>query len=248
MAAERDVQGIGAYRGKARRAFPIFPQISNKTKEGGGIDDKDIEHYRLYPYRGGYCVAVLGGLGSGSFRLGGAIMSLKEIRRQHGLTQGQTAAAIGIERPVYNLIENGKCLPLPMTAEALSQQFEGDISGLFPDIEDLFIAAAQAAKIEDLSADAQRVVALLPIGKANAISRAELGRLAGLGDRSLRKNIAEARRAGVLVVNSQRGEGYYIADEAADIRRQYMADRSRALSILGRLKTMKQILKEMEDN
>lgn len=84
----------------------------------------------------------------------------------------------------------------------------------------------------------------IPEGKENAISREVLARRLGLTDRQTRKLIEEARDRGVLIVNEGDGEGYFIACDIGQIERQYRKDRSRALSVLKRLKTMRRMLRD----
>jgi biotin operon repressor len=84
----------------------------------------------------------------------------------------------------------------------------------------------------------------IPEGKENAISREVLARRLGLTDRQTRKLIEEARDRGVLIVNDCDGEGYYLACDLGQIERQYRKDRSRALSVLKRLKTMRRMLRD----
>ena len=86
------------------------------------------------------------------------------------------------------------------------------------------------------------ITTYIPEGKENAVTRGQLCSLTGLPDRSVRECIEVARREGVMVVNN--GNGYYIATDIADIKRQYKTDRKRALSVLYRLKAMRKILKD----
>jgi predicted HTH transcriptional regulator len=49
----------------------------------------------------------------------------------------------------------------------------------------------------------------IPKGEPNAITRAELAQLSGLPDRTVRREIADARKRGVCICNFQNGRGYY---------------------------------------
>lgn len=84
----------------------------------------------------------------------------------------------------------------------------------------------------------------LMTGKENAVSRDWLAVRLNLPDRTIRRLIQEARDRGVLIMNAGDGSGYYISDDIGEIHRQYRTDRSRALSVLKRLKTMRQRLKD----
>ena len=64
---------------------------------------------------------------------------------------------------------------------------------------------------------------ILPIGEQHAISRRELINITGYTDRQLRRQIAEERRAGALILSSTDSVkgGYFRpeADNAAELRR-----------------------------
>lgn len=91
------------------------------------------------------------------------------------------------------------------------------------------------------------IVQLIPVGKANAVTREELHRITGLGDRDIRKLIEAARDEGATIINDSDGKGYYLADDAAQIRRQIITNRNRAMSILRQQKGLKRRLRELED-
>lgn len=84
----------------------------------------------------------------------------------------------------------------------------------------------------------------IPKGKGYAIQKETLCTLTGKKDREVRKFIQKARDEGVMIVNDMDSNGYYISDDLDEIERQYRRDKSRALSILKRLKSMRKILKE----
>lgn len=86
------------------------------------------------------------------------------------------------------------------------------------------------------------VVNVIPKGRENAISRSELSIMCGIGDRDMRREIAQAREQGVMIVNT--GDGYYVTDDPNDVARQYRADRRRALSTLRRLRAMRKMLQD----
>lgn len=84
----------------------------------------------------------------------------------------------------------------------------------------------------------------IPCGKENAITRAALAERLCLPDRRVRKLIEEARNRGAMILNACDGSGYYISEDIGELTRQYRVDKSRALSVLKRLKTVRQILKD----
>ena len=89
------------------------------------------------------------------------------------------------------------------------------------------------------------ILAHIPYGRENAIKRETLCALAHLGDRCMRDRIAEARKAGHLIINDQSGAGYYrpTAGDLDSIAAQYRQDTNRAMSILTRRKAARRILK-----
>lgn len=87
------------------------------------------------------------------------------------------------------------------------------------------------------------ILSLIPNGKENAISRKALVENTGLCDRSVREAIEQLRHDGHLICTSPQG-GYYQPSCIEDIERMYWSDKHRALSVLHRLKVMRQILKQ----
>ena len=84
----------------------------------------------------------------------------------------------------------------------------------------------------------------IPHGKDNAIIRAELCSITNLHDRLIRELIETARRNGTIILNDQDGKGYYISDNLSDIKRQYLQNEHRAMSILVQQKFLRRKLKE----
>lgn len=62
---------------------------------------------------------------------------------------------------------------------------------------------------------------LLPVGAEYAISRRQLSAITGLPDRRLRRQIAEERRAGLLILSStaEVGGGYFRPADTQELRR-----------------------------
>ena len=89
-------------------------------------------------------------------------------------------------------------------------------------------------------------IEIIPVGRANAISREKLTERLGCSDRIMRRKLQAAREDGALILNDQTGSGYYRADETDidDLERQYWQDTARAMSILRRRKALRKILKE----
>lgn len=86
----------------------------------------------------------------------------------------------------------------------------------------------------------------IPVGKANAVTRAELVAQLGISDRGVRRLIAAARLQGVPIINAQDGRGYYISEDLAELRRQYATNQHRALSILRQQRYIRKKIEEVE--
>ena len=97
------------------------------------------------------------------------------------------------------------------------------------------------------------IMAFIPVGHENAVSRHDLAVLMEMNDREMRNSIMDARIDGYLILNRQDGQGYFTvkpeedgtySDESLDeIAAQYMQNRRRALAILAQQKKMEKILK-----
>lgn len=81
-------------------------------------------------------------------------------------------------------------------------------------------------------------------GVENAVSRQSLCQMSGLSDRQVRQEIEDARVRGVFILNDEDGYGYYISDDVADVRRQYLRDMARIKAISKRTKHLRKYLKE----
>ena len=68
---------------------------------------------------------------------------------------------------------------------------------------------------------ARTIYDLLPVGAEYAISRRQLSQITGLPDRRLRRQIAEERKAGQLILSStaEVGGGYFRAADVQELRR-----------------------------
>jgi len=80
--------------------------------------------------------------------------------------------------------------------------------------------------------------------KDNARSRQELSSLTKLSDREVRRKIAELRKEGHIICNTQDGKGYYLSDSTEDILSQYNQLNSRAMSLLVQRKFLQRKLKK----
>jgi hypothetical protein len=85
----------------------------------------------------------------------------------------------------------------------------------------------------------------IPQGRANAVTRRELGLILNLPDRTIRNMIEDARREGAIIINDGSGIGYYRSDNLQDLHRQYKMNQSRAMSVLVQQKHLRRRIKEL---
>ena len=91
------------------------------------------------------------------------------------------------------------------------------------------------------------IVELLPKGKENAISTADLCRMIGVDSvRNLRALVAEERKAGKVIASCSTG-GYYIPTDAKEIEDFVHTLDSKAKSIMVALQSARKLLKTVED-
>lgn len=84
---------------------------------------------------------------------------------------------------------------------------------------------------------------LLPVGAENAVSRRELSALTGIEDRQLRRQIAQERRAGVLILSSTESNGgYYRAASREELQRYVRSMQSWSKEILTVIRTAEEAL------
>lgn len=91
--------------------------------------------------------------------------------------------------------------------------------------------------------DYMSIIAYIPAGRENRITREELSRLTGRADRLNRRAIEEARKAGVPVISSSRGKGYYIAETQGETDALLREIWARVRSLLKTYWTLKKRLK-----
>lgn len=163
---------------------------------------------------------------------------LKERRLELGLTQEAVSGILRLADPrmdvsMVSRFENGVCLPTEEVTEALEAALRTSRAYLYGDDD--------KADIPQRTAETERIAALIPHGRRNAISRAELAAAMQTSDRMMRKAVAEAKTQGLMICND--GDGYYQSDELSDLWRQYRRETARAMSILKARKPMREVLK-----
>lgn len=90
------------------------------------------------------------------------------------------------------------------------------------------------------------IVELLPVGKENAISTADLKNASGIGSvRALRAAVAHERKHGAVILSSKNG-GYYRPATEKEIEEFIKTNSKEAKSILYGLRSAKQYLKMLQ--
>ena len=87
------------------------------------------------------------------------------------------------------------------------------------------------------------ITAYIPEGRERAVTRKHLCAVTGLSDRTVRREIEEARRRGAIIINTQDGMGYFQTDDVAEIKRQYAQNERRATAILAQQKHLRRKMK-----
>lgn len=92
----------------------------------------------------------------------------------------------------------------------------------------------------------------IPIGRRNAITRAELAEKWGVSDRMARRLIAELRAEdngdGYVIVAFSSGKGYFRTDDLREIRRFHRETSKRARKTFAPLKKARRILRNADDD
>ena len=163
---------------------------------------------------------------------------LKERRLELGLTQEAVSGVLKLVDPridtcMVSRFENGVCLPTEDVMTALEAALRTNRAYLYGD-ED-------KADIPQRTAETERIAALIPHGRRNAITREALAAAMHTTDRKMRKAVSEAKRQGLMICND--GDGYYQSDELSDLWRQYRRETARAMSVLKARKPMRDVLK-----
>lgn len=92
--------------------------------------------------------------------------------------------------------------------------------------------------------DANKILALIPTGKDNAISMEYLSNILGVSKRDIRQCVLNARLEGNIICGTQ--YGYYLPADDSELREYYYYALTRALTTLKSLKTARIKVKEIE--
>lgn len=74
-----------------------------------------------------------------------------------------------------------------------------------------------------------------------------IARMTRIPERKVLQLIEALRNEGHLICNRQDGFGYFLAENEADVLRQYRQDCARAMSILRRIKPFRHYLKRLDE-
>lgn len=176
--------------------------------------------------------------------------NLKSRRLELGMTQPELSRILketspNIDVGMISRFENNVCLPTPEVLTALEEVLQAPRTALYGEDELRSLEDIDATDgLCELTVETRALLCFIPVGRENAISRAALCAAMNVPDRRARELIERARRSGVIICNSGDGRGYYRTDDIDEIEREYRGERSRALSVLSRLKRMRAILKD----
>ncbi len=87
-----------------------------------------------------------------------------------------------------------------------------------------------------------QVFNMLGYGKEYATTGQQIADVTGLSVREVRAVIEQLRRE-YIIINDQDGTGYYLSNQPQEAQRYYHQEYSRAISILRRLKPVREFLK-----
>ena len=171
--------------------------------------------------------------------------NVRERREELGMKQYELLDLLRKTDPRMDIgtlsrIERGYVLPASEAIlAALERHLQAPRSDLFEGVE---VFAIETTKAEN-KANTALVAGALGYGKKNAVTRHELAEKLGTSDRKMRKMLEEARQDGLTVCCDQDGCGYYLADTQDELRRQYIQNNNRAMSILRQQKYIRERLK-----
>lgn len=177
--------------------------------------------------------------------------NIKKLRLERGMSQRDVTTYLRcydkrMDSSMLSRFENGLCLPTPLIMRCLCNLFDclpGDLYGV-TEQEYIEGIVKETAPAVPESFNVTELVATLDYGRRNAIKRHALAALLDVSDRCLRQTIEEARNCGYVILSLPNGGGYYLSNNTDEIHDFYLREKTRAHSILCRLRPMRKILKE----
>lgn len=177
--------------------------------------------------------------------------NIKKFRLERGLTQKEVTEYLRryderIDSSMLSRFENELCYPTPLIMRSLCNVLKCLPEELYGVTEQEYIEdiVKETAPAVPESFSVTELVATLEYGRRNAIKRRTLSALLDVSDRHLREIIEEARNNGYVILSLPNGGGYYMSNNTDEIHDFYLREKSRAHSILCRLRPMRKILKE----
>ena len=174
---------------------------------------------------------------------------LQERRLALGLSQPEVSAKLKEIDPrmdvgMVSRFERGACLPTLPVLEALETVLQASRAELFDGGELGAVLEIDSTEASSAAPMTAALAAVIPFGRANAISRDALAARLGLSDRQMRKAVEDARNEGLIILCECNGRGYYQSDDMDEIQHQYKQDTNRAMAILKRRGPMRTLLKQ----
>lgn len=171
------------------------------------------------------------------------MIKLREMRKARGLTQAELASKVRHADPTadqttISVLERGELYPSEKLRDALMEALNCTEAELYDGVEAFFVPASEKEFSENT------VFLRIVLDAAGVVTRGQIAEILRVSDRKARKIIAEAREEGLIICNTQDGNGYFLPKTAEDLRRQYKQNQSRALSILRQQKYIRRRLKD----
>ena len=177
--------------------------------------------------------------------------NIKKFRLERGLTQKEVTEYLRhyderIDSSMLSRFENELCYPTPLIMRSLCNVLKCLPEELYGVTEQEYIEdiVKETAPAVPESFSVTELINVLGYGQRNAIKRRTLSALLDVSDRHLREIIEEARNNGYVILSLPNGGGYYMSNNTDEIHDFYLREKSRAHSILCRLRPMRKILKE----
>lgn len=174
---------------------------------------------------------------------------LQERRLALGLSQPEVSAKLKLVDPrmdvsMVSRFERGACLPTLPVLEALETILQAPRAALLGEDDLGAIPESEAVQAAPMSPVTATLASLIPHSRREAISREALAKKLGMSDRQMRRAVEEARNEGLIILCECNGRGYYQSSDLNEIHHQYIQDTNRAMAILKRRKSMRQLLKQ----
>ena len=154
-------------------------------------------------------------------------MTVKEFRIAHNLSQGDMVDLLKpsvpwLTRPVFSLYERGAIQSGELSAciQALIAP-ENDFSTV---VEEIPNKEVKTLKTEFRGSRIYRILE----ASEEPVTRTQLMRMTGMGDREIRRKIRELRNAGANIMSSSSTAGYWLSDSEYDRLRFDAEMKSRA--------------------